>query len=69
VIVALRSAVSDQAAERLWQQVGAIAVEQMMPGLWRVRVKPSREAEVLALLQADPAVAHADLNYLVTTAP
>ena len=69
VIVALRSAVSDQAAERLWQQVGAMAVEQMMPGLWRVRVKPSREAEVLALLQADPAVAHADLNYLVTTAP
>jgi thermitase len=69
VIVALRSAVSGRAAEQLWRQVGAVAVEQVTPGLWRVWVKPSREAEALALLQADQAVAHADLNYLVTTAP
>lgn len=69
VIVALRSAVSGRAAEQLWRQVGAMAVEQVTPGLWRVWVKPSREAEALALLQADQAVAHADLNYLVTTAP
>ena len=69
VIVALRSAAAGQAAEQLWRQVGAMAGEQVTPGLWRVWVKPSREAEALALLQADQAVAHADLNYLVTTAP
>ncbi|MDY6875739.1 MAG: S8 family serine peptidase [Chloroflexota bacterium] len=69
VIVALRPAVSGQAVEQLWRQVGATAVEQVTSGLWRVRVKPSREAEVLALLQADPVVALADFNYLVTAAP
>jgi subtilisin family serine protease/uncharacterized protein YkwD len=33
--------------------------------VWRLHVPPGRERGVLARLRSDPAVAHADLNYLV----
>jgi len=34
--------------------------------VWRLRVPPGREVEILARLRADPAVTQADLNYLVS---
>lgn len=52
-------------AARVAQRHGASA--EFLPTLraWRLRVPPGQEMTLLARLRADPAVAYADLNYLV----
>lgn len=62
IIVALRPGVN---AETVFQRHGASA--EFLPTLkaWRLRVPLGEEQDILAQLQADPDVAHADLNYLV----
>jgi hypothetical protein len=53
-------------AAEISQHYGASA--EFLPALeaWRLRVPTGQEEATLARLQADPAVAHADLNYPVS---
>lgn len=69
IIVSFRPGVSVEAVfpqgYALWHGASA----EFLPALeaWRLRVPPGQERVILAQLRADPAVAHADLNYLIFT--
>jgi len=64
VIVSFHYGAAQVEAVALWYG----AAPEFLPGLdaWRLRVPPGREEALLARLRADPGVAYADLNYLVT---
>jgi hypothetical protein len=70
ILVELRPGSSAAAFSQRYQ-IGGIGIGDMrmehLPALdvWRLRIPPGRERAILALLQADPAVLHAQLNYLV----
>jgi len=51
--------------ESILAQVGGDL--EFAPGLdaWRLRVPPGQERDILSILRANPAIAHANLNYLV----
>ncbi len=63
IIVSFRPGIKVETAS--WRY-GASA--EFLPEIeaWRLRVPPGQEWALLARLQADPAVAHADLNYLIS---
>jgi hypothetical protein len=65
IIVSFRTETGIE-AETVLQQYEASA--EFLPEIevWRLRVPPGQERAILARLQADPAVAHAGLNYLVS---
>ena len=52
-------------AESILTQVGGDV--EFAPGLdaWRLRVSPGQEQNIISVLRANPAIAHADLNYLI----
>ena len=66
IIVALRPGVSVEAVSLQYKTSA-----EFLPTLdaWLFHVPPGQERAILAWLRADPAVAHADLNYVVTAAP
>ena len=70
ILVELRPGSSAAAFSQRYQ-LGGIRLSDVrmehLPALdvWRLHIPPGRERAILALLQADPAVLHAQLNYLV----
>ena len=62
IIVSFRPGVQ---AEQATRQYGANAEFLSTLNVWRLQVVPGQERATLAQLRADPAVAHANLNYLV----
>jgi subtilisin family serine protease/uncharacterized protein YkwD len=63
IIVSFRAGIAAQATS---QEVAAGAEFLPAIGAWRLRVTPGQEQAILARLLADPAVAYAELNYLVS---
>jgi hypothetical protein len=64
VIVAFRPGAGDRAVQAVLRR-GAGAEHLSRLDVWRLRVSVGQERAILAQLLADPAVAHAELNYLV----
>ena len=52
-------------AERILEQYKINAESLPTLDAWRLRVAPGQERAILSKMRANPAVAHADLNYLV----